>query len=815
MLLERLAHDVRYAARSLRRSPAFALTATAVLAIGIGANTAIFSVAKDVLFRPLPYPEPDRLVQFISHTQTGTAALASLPKFVAWRENLRIYESLAAYHGGGPGVTLQQSERRERVAAMYASSSYFRVFDAPFATGRAFRGAEDLPQGPRVAVVSAALASRLFGHAESPVGQLLRLGDGSYEIVGVLDAGFRSQPHADVFLPLQAPRVSFDHTNYLTVVARLKPGVSVAHADRELGATTVPFHNMFPLTTGPYETFGAVPLDRMLAGDSRPAMQLLSAAVVFVLLIACANAANLFGARGARRRGDIATRAALGAGRLRLARQLFAECLLLAMAGGALGLAVGHVGIRALLAAIPGALAGTVTSAADSQVVAFGLALSVATAIASGLLPVLRASDVHLADALKDHAAEGVADRGGRRSQSCMVVVSLAMAIVLLVGAGLLARTFLARRTVDPGFRTSGVVTFDLPLNTPEFQSAAAVDRLVGDVARRLDLEPQSGRLAATYALPLEGTLALPFTLLDRPLHAAPYHGVASWRSISPGYFGVFGVTLLRGRGFTRHDTGTSERVVVISRSLARRYWQDTDPLGRRILVGRPGDREFDAEPRFVVGVVADVRDASGGGSVEPALYVPIAQTGERMTARNNRFYALTWAVRSDGMRIRQRVEDALGAASGGLPVARVRRIEDVVRAATAQLEFTTILLAAFAAAALALAAIGLYGLMSYSVEQRRQEIGIRLALGAEPWALRNMVLAEGVRLTAVGLGAGLGFGYLVARVMGTVVVGMATWDAGVFVSVAAILAIVSLAAAYVPAQDATRTDPLVALRRS
>jgi putative ABC transport system permease protein len=816
-LLERFIHDVRYAARSLRRSPGFALTAILVLAMGIGANIAIFSVAKDVLLRPLPYPEPDRLVQYISRSRTGKSALASVPKFNAWRGSLRIHEAVAAYYGGGPGVTLAHGDRREHIAAMYSSAGYFHVFKAPIALGRTFRGLEDAPQGPRVAVVSHALAVRLFGPRDNPVGRLLTLGDGQHEIIGVLGPGFRPQPHADIWLPLQAPRVSFNHTNYLTVVARLKHGIPVWKADFELASTTFTFQSMFPLTTGPWEEFGAESLEHMLAGDSRQALQLLAGAVLFVLLIACANAANLFVTRAARRRGDIATRAALGAGRPRLIRQLFAECMLLALGGGALGLALGYVGIRGLLAAVPGALAGAVSVKADSPVLFFTLIVSMLTAVIFGLLPVLRASRVDLSSALKDNASLGMTRTGQHRRQSILVVAEITMAIVLLVGAGLLARTFLELRTVDRGFRSSGLLTFEMPLNTPEFQTADAVDRLVRDVTTRLAAVSGARGVAATYSLPLEPTVSLPFTLLDRALQSAPYHGVGFWRTVSPDYFKVFGVPLLRGRVFTENDTVAGMRVAIINRSMARKYWQDNDPIGQKIAIGKSADREFDELPRIIVGVVADVKDTGPNRHPEPAMYVPIAQTGDRMTARNNRFHALTWLVRSDvdGGSLRRAVERELGDASGGVPIARVQRIEDIIRGATAQLEFAAILLGVFAGAALVLASVGLYGLMSYSVEQRRQEIGIRLALGAAPGMLRDMVLVQGGQLTAAGVCLGLAAAFLLARVMASVVVGMAAWDTTVFACVAGLLAIVSLAAVYVPARDATRTDPLSALRRS
>jgi hypothetical protein len=297
----------------------------------------------------------------------------------------------------------------------------------------------------------------------------------------------------------------------------------------------------------------------------------------------------------------------------------------------------------------------------------------------------------------------------------------------------------------------------------------------------------------------------------------APYHGVGSLRTVSTEYFTVAGVNLLRGRPFTEHDTEAAQPVVIISRAMARRFWQDHDPIGRKVLIGGPGDRGVDPEPRIIVGLAADVREGAGYRDPEPAMYVPMAQAGRQLTARNNRHYALTWLVRRDfeGASLRRDSEDALRAASGGQPVARVRRIEDVVRAATAQLEFTAALLTVFAAAALVLAAVGLYGVMSYSVEQRRQELGIRLALGAEPATLRAMVIAQGGRLTAAGVGMGLGLAFLLARILASRITGLAAWDTAVFASVAALLALVSLAAVYLPAQEATRVDPLRVLRRA
>ena len=811
----RIVHDVRYAARALRRSPAFAIATVLVLAIGIGANTAVFSVARGVLLRPLPYPEPDRLVQFVSHLQTGRAALASVPKYRAWRTGIsrEAFEGMTAYHAGA-GVTLVAGDRKVHLDALYVTADYFDVFGAPVDQGRAFTRAEDVPQGPRVAVISRALAVREYGTGENPVGKVISLGGVPHEIVGVLGAGFRSIPDADIWLPLQAPEVSFNHTNYLTVVARLRHGVSVRRASLQAVRTTDAFRQKFPLAMAPWEEFGAEPFAEMVAGDTGPALRMLVGAVSFVLLIACANAANLLVARATRRRADIATRAALGASRLRLVRQLFAECLLLSFAGGTLGLAAGYLGVRALLAATPGALPRLPDVAPDASILLFTLAASLVTAILFGLLPILGASRVDLSTALKDSASDGATAARRHGGQAALVVIEMTLAIVLLVGAGLMLRTFVSLRTVDRGFDPADVLTLEMPLTDGRFDTADRVTGLVQDVERRLRDLPAVKTTAASFALPLQPTLALPFTLLDRPLLGATYHGVGTWLNVSPAYFDALRIRLYRGRMFDIHDDAGAQPVAIISLTMARRFWQNNDPLGRKVLIGQSADHEFDEPPRTIVGIVNDVRD--GGAAPEPRLYVPIAQTTDRLTARNNRYFSLTWIVRgnADVASLRTAIEGELRAASGDLPLARVRPMSDIVRAATAELQFTTVLLTVFAACALVLAAIGLYGLMAYSVQQRTKEIGIRMALGAEPGALRNMVLVEGGRLTAGGIAVGLAAALTGSKVMASLVFGIATWDPAVFAAVAGLLGAVALAAVYVPALHATRVSPLTALRR-
>jgi predicted permease len=472
--------------------------------------------------------------------------------------------------------------------------------------------------------------------------------------------------------------------------------------------------------------------------------------------------------------------------------------------------------VRALLAVSPGGMPPIASVVPDRGVLLFTFAVSIITAIVFGVLPVAAAARVDLSTTLKDSAGYFSPGAGHQRRQSALVVIEIMLALVLLVGAGLMLKTFVAIRSVDRGFDPGNVLTVEMPLADARFQHAQAVDSLVRDTERRMETIVGTREAAVTYSLPLDPTLAIPFTLLDRSLNVAAYHGVGSWHAVSPRFFAVFRIRLMKGRGFTDHDDGAALRVVIINQSMARRYWQRSDPIGRRLVIGKSEDREFDEPPRTVVGVVSDVRDVGASNDPLPAMYVPIAQTSDRMIARNNRLLALTWVVRTAGEpgAFRTQIARELTAASGGLPVARSRTMAAIMRAATAQLEFTTILLSIFAGAALVLAGVGLYGVMSYSVEQRTQEIGIRIALGAGPAGVRNMFLRQGGRLTLAGVAFGLGAAVSTSRALSSVVFGMATWDPGVFAGVAALLAAVSITAAYVPALAATRVDPMRTLRR-
>jgi predicted permease len=569
-----------------------------------------------------------------------------------------------------------------------------------------------------------------------------------------------------------------------------------------------------------WEDFSAIPLRDALVGDIKPALQMLTAAVALVLIIGCANVANLLLARGHRRRTEIATRTALGAGRARVVRQLLAESGLLAAIGGVTGLATGYAALLAIERAgsesMPRLAANAAGLQLDSSVVFFALTLTLQTGVLFGLLPALSTSRVDLSAAFKDAGSAAGAGWRRHRLQAVLVTLEMTLALVLLVGSGLMIRTVIALRQVDRGFDPARVLTLETSLSGTSIDTSARVQKLFRNGRLRLDGVGGVVMVAASRSLPLDASFALPFTIPRRPVNA-PFEGAVNWRSITSGYFDVFRMPIRRGRAFTDRDDAGGPPVVIVNRALARKYWQRNDPVGERITIGAGAGPEFADVPRQIVGVVTDARDAEANREPEPMVYVPLAQVSDAMTARNNRLFPLTWVIRTDvdprGLTAvaRREVRDA----AGGLPVARARTMEEILAAPARRAAFTMTLLTAFAGIAVLLAMIGLYGLMSYSVQQRSQEIGIRMALGAVPSDVRNLVMVEGLRLALAGVALGVGVALVLTRLMSSLVFGIATYDPGVFAAVVILLTTVALAAAVIPAHRATRLSPLDAVRRT
>jgi predicted permease len=815
-----LLKDLKHSIRALRESPGFAFAAIAALALGIGANTAIFSVVNTVLLKPLAYPDPDRIVQLLNTGPQGSFPGASQVKFNIWRQQTSVFQDVAAYDYGGPGLNLTGGAYPEQVQGIRASADYFRLFGAPFIQGRPYTSEEDRPHGPNVVVISSGLWQRRYGGDPNMIGKSISIGAIPYTVVGIIGSGFVTEPVADVWLPFQIDPNSTDQAHYFLTAARLKPGVTLAMANAQLQIAANDFRRKYPNIMGPKDGFGVQPLEDTIVSDVRSSLLILVGAVSFVLLIACANIANLLLARATGRKREIAIRAALGAGRVRIIRQLLTESLTLAVAGGAVGLVLGIIGVRALLAVNPGNIPRIGEHGAavtvDWRVLAFTLAASLLSGILFGLIPALDASRADLSATLKESSGRSGTGLRQNKARSVLVISEMALALVLLIGAALLVRTFVALRSVNPGFSSHNVLTMQMSLTGPRFEKTAGVAQLIRDGTQRLDAVPGVAAAGVTCCLPLEGGYGLPFNIVGRPTSNGPYTGGAGWRTISPGYFDVFQIPVLRGRDFNDRDVAGAAPVAIINEAMARKFWdKGRDPLRDQIIIGKGVGPEFDEPPRQIIGVVGDVRDGGLNRDPQPVMFIPFAQVKDGITALNARIRPITWIVRTHmtPATLSAVIQNELRQASVGLPVATVRTMDEVVLRSTARQDFNMLLLTIFGCSALLLAAIGIYGLMAYSVEQRTQEIGIRIALGAESGRVRNMVVGQGMRLALIGVALGLVAAFGLTRLLATFLFGVKPSDPVVFVTVPVLLSAVALIATWLPARRATKIDPVDALR--
>ncbi|MQA29605.1 MAG: FtsX-like permease family protein [Luteitalea sp.] len=812
--------DLRYASRVAWRSPAFTLAAVAALALGIGANTAIFSVVNTVLLRPIPYPDPDRLVSLLNTSPQGSGPGASPPKFNIWRRQTGVLQDVSAYRISVVNLTEGDPEQ---VATAHVSAAFFRLFGAPVIAGRTFAAEEDLPGGGRVAVLSDGFWKRRFGGDRAAVGRTVSLNGEPHEIIGVLgpfDAEAVQGPTGppDIWLPFQIDPNSTMQGHFFLSAGRLKPGVTLAAANAQLQQAAIEFREAFPNAISRQAGFGVEPMQEIMVRNVRSSLLVLLGAVSFVLLIACANVANLLLVRATVRRREIAIRAAIGAGRGRIVRQLLTESVMLSMIGGALGLVLGIVGIRALLGVNPGNIPRIGIDGSsiglDWGVLTFTVLVSFATGLVFGLFPALEVSRADLSSTIKESSGRSGSGFRQNKARAFLVVAEMGLALVLLVGAALFMRTFVALRTVDPGFDSRQVLTMRMSLRGERFARTAAVAQLMRDGAERLNAVPGVEVAGAACCVPLQGGFGLPVIIEGRPLDG-PSHGGGGFAPISSTYFSAFRIPILKGRGFTDQDAGGSPGVAIINQAMARRLWPTGDPLTDRVTIGRGLGPQMELTGRQIVGIAGDVRDGGLNRDPQPIVYVPWAQMPDAHSANLLDITPMSWIVRTRGepYGMGQRIREELRQASGGLPVARPLSMDDVVARSTARSDFSMVVLTVFAASALLLAAIGIYGLMAYSVQQRTQEIGIRLALGADAHVVRNMIIRQGMSVALVGVVVGLAAAFGLARVIAGFLFGVTTRDPVVYLTMPVLLTAVALVGVWLPARRAARVEPVVALR--
>jgi putative ABC transport system permease protein len=822
--VESIRCDLVYATRMLRKNPGFTVAAAITLALGIGANAAIFSICNSLLFKPLPFDEPDRIVMLWERGATGALMTVAPANFVDWRNQTRSFREMAAINPNSSFILGSQNEA-VRLAGAAVSSNFFSLLGVRFAMGRNFTAEEERPGNNRVAILSYRIWQERFGADPDIVGSQIKLNDASYTVAAVLPADFRFGSRAadfqprnqgvagdqfvvnavmdqfDIWVPLAFHQEHLQRgTHPLRVIARLRPAVPLAQAQAELNVLGTHLASQYPADNRD-KGIRAVPLQEQATGTIRVALQMLLIAVGLVLLIACANVANLLLSRAAGRRSEMAVRVALGAGRWRIAQQLLTESLLLAGIAGTAGFFLALIAMAVLGPYLPADLsrAGGVTP--DARILAFTAFISLASGIVFGLSPLIGTAGERAGEWLK--ASTRVAGGGQSLLRNGLAVAQIAIALLLLIGTGLMVRSFVKLIHVPPGFRSEGILTARLSLPAARYPDNHAIAAYERELLERLKGSPGMQSAGFTTYLPLSGSdNGWAFIIEGRPPLPTGIFNMAKYRPVSAGYFETLGIPLLRGRSFARGDeSGGSPWVVVVNAALAREYWGAEDPIGQRLMFGSE-------TWRTVIGVVVDVRHEGLGGETKPEMYVPMDHA-----PNVERDPTMVVQAALDAGSAASQLRELLSAADRTVSVDRIETMDRVVSGSVAQPRFRTFVLAAFSLLALVMASIGVYGVINYLVTQRTREFGIRMSMGATQTDVLRLVLRRAAALIGAGTCLGLAGATLLVRFLAKLLFETAPVDPLTFVIVPVVLATVALLASYVPARRATRVDPMIALR--
>src|ERR1043166_1631629 len=798
--METLFRDIRYGIRGLLKRPGFTAIALIALALGIGANTAIFSLVNAVLLRPLPFSEPDRLVWIFGNIRNGgNRASVSPLDFLDYRQQNTAFEEFAAMTSFPVALNLTGNGDPERLTAAAVTGNYFQALGVKPAIGSAFQLQNEKPGSDQVAILGYGLWQKRFGGDPSIVNKTVVLDGKSFQVLGVMPKDFTFPQSAQLWVPLDfdvEPGMKQRKAHFLRPIGRLKPGVTLAQAQADTDTVARRLEAQYPDTNTGWN-LRLVSLREQLVGNTRPTLLILFGAVGFVLLIACANVANLLLVRAAGRQKEIALRTALGAGRFRIVRQMITESVLLALAGGALGTLLAFWGVELLVKLSEGSIPPTARVGIDATVLSFTLLLSVLTGVLFGLAPALRTMKLNLSESLKEGGRAG--ERGPRnRPRSVLVVLESAVAVVLLIGAGLLVRSLIRLQNTSPGFDAHNVLTMNVQLPRKKYSTPERSAGFFQQLESRLSGLPGVETVGMVSELPLSGQPNdMPYTVEGRPPVSSDQEFDDDFRRVNRNYFAAMRIPFLRGRNFTEQEVAQGAKVVIISELLASQTFPNEEPLGKRLVMG------MRKQPFEIIGIVGAIRHRALESHPAAAMNMPAYETGTNVVIR----------TKGDPASLAAAVRKEVQGVDADQPVAAVQTMEQWLETSKAGPRYRTTLLTLFALVALLLASTGIYGVMAYSVSQRTHEIGVRMALGARPWDVLKLVVRQGMALVIVGVVLGLLGSYALTRVMSTLLFGVTARDPITFVAVAGLLTLVAFVACYIPARRATKVDPLVALR--